>query len=153
MKIFRLALVLSVILLYSCEKEKDPTKSEILAQKPWKLTSSTINPPLNIPEIGIISDYYAFLPPCKKDDIWVFKTNGSFTFEEGDTKCDELSPTVYDMGNWTLNSDETVLSLTSLNSGMSEYDIVELTSSVMKLRFQLVDTLSNVYTVNESYGH
>ncbi len=112
-----------------------------------------IDPPINIPDLGIISDFYAVLPDYKRDDIWVFKTNGNYTIEEGATKFDQTSPSILDMGTWTFNSDETVLSTNSDVTGMSEYNLIELTTSIMKLRYQLIDTLENLYTVNESYGH
>jgi hypothetical protein len=144
---------LLVTVIVACEKDKDLTKTEIIAQKPWKLTSSAINPAYDFPDFGLISDFYALLPDYKRDDIWVFKTNGNYTFEEGATKYDQTSPTIIDMGTWTFNSDETVLTTSSNNSGMSEYDLLELTTSLMRLRYQVIDTLDNIYTVNESYRH
>jgi hypothetical protein len=148
-----LILVLLTTIIFSCEKEKDLTKTEIITQKPWKLTAKTINPAIDYPGIGIISDFFALYNDCSKDDIWVFKSTGSYTMEEGATKCNTTDPTVWDMGTWTFNSDETVLTTASNIYGLSEYDIVELTTAALKLRYQLIDTLDNIYTVNESYGH
>ena len=148
-----LILILLITIAISCEKEKDLSKTEILTQKPWKLTSWTVSPPLDYPDIGLISDFFALYSDCAKDDIWVLKSTGSYTWEEGETKCNVSDPAVYDMGTWTFNSDETVLTTSSNLSGLNSYDIVELTTSAMKLRYQRIDTLDNIYTFNEGYGH
>ncbi len=148
-----LALVLLTTLVFSCEKEKDLTKTDIITQKPWKLTAHTISPPFEYPGFGVISDFFALYYDCSRDDIWVFKSNGSYTMEEGATKCNPTDPTVWDMGTWTFNSDETVLTTSSNISGLSEYDIVELNTAALKLQYQLVDSLGTVYTVKQHYGH
>ncbi len=145
---------LLAIMAISCEKEKDLTKTEIITRKPWLLTAKTITPPIDYPGIGIISDFFALYDQCSKDDIWVFKSAGSYTMEEGATKCNPADPTVWDMGTWAFNSDETVLTISSsVYQGLSEYTIDELTTAAMKLSYQLIDSLDNIYTVNESYGH
>ncbi|MBN2273289.1 MAG: hypothetical protein JXK95_03065 [Bacteroidales bacterium] len=152
-KINALLLVfLFILLLPACEKDKDLTRTEIITQKPWILTASTVNPALET-DYGLISDFFAIYPDCLRDDIWVFKTTGSFTKEEGVSRCNQSDPTVWDVGTWSFSSDETVLITSSDIYGISEYEIVELTTAVMKLRYEAYDTLNNIYSFNESYGH
>lgn len=148
-----LFLILLTTLTFSCKKEKDLTKTEIITQKPWKITAHTISPPIDYPGFGVISDFYALYYDCMKDDIWVFKPAGTYTMEEGATKCSPTDPTVWDMGTWSFNSDETVLTTSSSITGLSEYDLIKLTTSVMELQYQLIDSVGNIYTVNQHYAH
>ena len=98
------------------------------------MTALTINPAVNS-----MTDFYAFLPACTKDDLTKFNSDGTVNFDEGATKCDSGDPqTTY--GTWSFNSDQTVLSVTS--EGLTEaYTISELTETVLKFSYTMVDDL------------
>ena len=145
-------LALTLVLIFACKKDEELTKTDLLCAQPWILTSSTFSPPYPIEGIGAIADYYAYLSPCRKDDIWSFKKNGDYTREDGVSKCNATDPTVYDFGTWIFNSDETVL---TTNNGyyFTEYSILELNKQALQVRTMIIDTLDNIYNWTESYAH
>lgn len=154
MRTCRSLIILSAfIIIISCVKDKDLTKTEMLTQKAWLMKSGSVNPPLNNGNV-IISDIFNSLPDCSKDDLLIFKSNGSYTQEEGKTKCKPTDPAVYDMGNWSLNYDETVLTMVSTYYDYArECQILKLNSSELSIQYQLYDTLGTAYTFTESYRH
>lgn len=141
-----------LVSFYSCKKDDDPTNTELLCSQPWMLSASTFDPPFHITDFGAITDYYAILAPCRKDDIWSFKTNGDYTIEDGASKCNPLDPTVLEFGSWVFNTDETVIT-TSTTYYYTEYTILELSSQTLQVRSTLIDTLDNVYYWTETYNH
>lgn len=155
MKKFVIFLTIAIIIsLFSCKKDEDLSKTELLSRAPWILTASTFNPGILFEGYGLITDYFAILSDCRKDDLWDFSENGNYTLEDGETKCDPLDPSIFDYGTWAFNSDETVVILTSnVYNGSTEYNILELTEQTFKVSSMLVDTLSNVYTWTETYTH
>jgi hypothetical protein len=119
----------------SCSKDEDEkTNKDLLVGKDWKMTALTINPAVNS-----MTDFYAFLPACTKDDLTKFNSDGTVNFDEGASKCDSGDPqTTY--GTWSFNADQTVLSVTA--DGLTEaYTISELTETSLKFSYTMVDDL------------
>jgi hypothetical protein len=154
MKTFRnLIILIFFLIINSCEKDKDLTKSEMLTQKAWLMKSGSVNPPINNGN-AIISDIFNSLPDCSQDDLLIFKSNGSYTQEEGKTKCEPTDLTVYDMGSWSFNYDETLLTIVSTYYGyIRECQILKLSSTELSIQYQLYDTLGTAYTFIEAYRH
>ncbi len=76
--------------------------------------------------------------------------NGTYTFEEGASKCDPSDPQVWDSGTWVFNSDQTIIVMTSSTYGSINAEIVELTSS--KLLVSHDETVDNIkYTITDTY--
>jgi len=121
----------------------------MLTGKSWKLTAVTVSPAMTI--LGVsITDWYAQLDACEQDNITYFKTGGTYTIEEGATKCDSSDPQVYDTGTWTFNSDETILVLTSTGGTPESCNITSISSSSIKITYQ--ETYSSVkYTFTVTY--
>jgi PKD repeat protein len=112
---------------------KTLTKKEVIAAGPWKITG------LKQFDGTTTTDVYFQMDDCGKDDIFSFKTNGTWTNEEGATKCDSNDPTIIGSGSWTLSSDETVFSVDG-----EEWKFVNpLTNNAMKISFDGVDDLGN----------
>ena len=113
----------------SCRKEN---AAQMLAgkksQKTWSLKSATISPAINI-NGALVTDYFAQLDPCERDDLFIFKTSGKFSYEEGSTKCNSSDPQVQETGTWTLSNNDTILSLRDDSGNSIEYNITLLTSS------------------------
>jgi len=119
----------------SCSKDEDEkTNKDLLVGKNWKMTVLTINP-----AVFGVTDFYAVLDACTKDDLTKFNSDGTVNFDEGASKCDSGDPqTTY--GTWSFNADQTVLSVTS--EGLTEaYTISELTDTVLKFSYTMVDDL------------
>ncbi len=148
-KINLLLIVSLFIATLSCKKDEEPTKKELLCGKNWILTAETVSPAINFNGI-LITDLYSQLDDCTKDDISIFNTNGTYTFEEGATKCDVNDPQVWDSGTWVFNSDETILVLTSPGNGTVNAEIIELTSS--KIVVSQESTIEGIkYTITDTY--
>jgi hypothetical protein len=126
-------MALAVILILSSSCKKDDKKEELLMGS-WIYTGITINPGLPNPNGGSpITDFFFQLTPCERDNFITLKTNGNYQVEEGATKCDESAPAIVESGKWTLNAEETVISVTPVNDTPYEFQVVELTKNNMKL--------------------
>ncbi|MEM9052167.1 MAG: hypothetical protein AAGC47_08970 [Bacteroidota bacterium] len=130
----------------SCEVE--PSRSELLTSKTWVTTGLTVNPALAIgqngnPETNLIP----FIQACDLDNFENYNTNGSYTVEEGATKCDPNAPTIIDSGDWLWNSDETKL-ITESNDGSSlEFTIVSISSTELVREFvEVSDGVTYTFT-------
>jgi hypothetical protein len=134
---------------FSCKKDDAPSKKDLISGKNWMLISETVSPAINFNGI-LITDLYAQLDDCTKDDISKFNANGTYTFEEGATKCDVNDPQVFDSGTWVFNSDQTILVLTSPSNGTINAEIIELTSSkIVTSQQSTIDGIN--YTVTDTY--
>lgn len=154
-KITLLFIIASIVSLGACKKDEDntsatpKTKSELLTAKPWKLSALTVSPAYNVGGT-MITDFYAQMQACDKDDIYSFKSDKTFTQEEGATKCDPNDPQVSDAGTWTFSSDEKQLVQTSSGSTESS-TIVDLTDSKMILSSTEVENgITYTYTATFS---
>src|SRR5687768_14488214 len=145
--------VAASVSLSSCGNDDDEvvkSKTELLTSSGWKTTALTINPGFDFNGDGVNeTDLMAGQDACNTDDITVYKTDKTYTEEEGATKCDPTDQQVYGNGTWTFNGDETVLSTTAAGSGntATNYTITELTESTLKLTTIFTDSASTNYTV------
>lgn len=62
---------------------------------------------------------------CVKDDIYQFKTDGTYILDNGATKCYPDEPQIVDQGTWAFNVDETII---NFDNG-DEWNIEQLTST------------------------
>lgn len=106
--LFLLALTL---ILSSCKKQGISAK-ELLSSYSWKYTSGNVN---GIEQI---------LMDCEKDNYLTFNSDGTFTSNKVEIKCDP-DETNY-TNTWTLSGDEKTLTLTGLGSSLLEIDISKL---------------------------
>ena len=159
MKYIKSYIIVSLFLIFfvTCKKDEDLSKTELLTMKPWILKSVNVSPAIEIQGQGSfieIIDYLYY--PCEQDDLYIFKTNSIYSIEEGDSKCDPSSLVTLDMGNWSLNYNETTLTLVSnYYSYIIEKQLIELNKTEMNLQYQsYFDTLqTTLYTLNEIYSH
>lgn len=107
-----MSVLASLCLVLSCSKKDDPVASSdvLINSKGWKITSQTVSP-----QIQGTSDYFSLTPDCVKDDILKFQSNGTYTEDEGATKCDASDPQTVDQGTWALSSDKKSLTITTDN--------------------------------------
>lgn len=118
-------------LISSCKKDDDntstpstgggstaATKTEMLTAKNWKITAGTLGG----------QDIFSSSDECDKDDLHIFKTDGTYVNDEGATKCDPTDDQIIVTSTWKLIDNETKI----------EFDgetgtIKELTSTKMVL--------------------
>jgi hypothetical protein len=124
------------IIALSCSKDESVSKKELLTGKNWILTAETVNPGIDFGGGIIITDLFSQYDVCYKDNISNFTTTGTYTFEEGPTKCDSNDPQVFDAGTWTFNSDETILVVTSTTNGVTNLTISELSASKLVVTYE-----------------
>jgi hypothetical protein len=95
--------------LSNCSKDDDAAGklSEIITGKNWKVTAMTVNPAL----FGV-SDWYAAMEECEKDNFMTFYSDGTTITDEGATICDTGDPQQV-TDHWTLSADEKTLTLIS----------------------------------------
>lgn len=122
------AIVASFALLFlfsisACSKDEtpsNPTNKDLISRN-WKVTAltGTFAP---LPAI----DLYAQMDACEKDDILKISSNGTYTLDEGATKCVSTDPQIIESGSWSFSNNETKLIL-----GTETFDIVSLTTTTM----------------------
>jgi hypothetical protein len=137
-KIYLLGIVLAMFVLGNCKKDSNPSKTEMLTGKSWMVTAWTVDPayPING---TTVTNWYAQMDACEKDDIVNFKSGGTYTIEEGATKCYDGDPQVYETGTWTFNSDETIIVMTPNGDTPVSCTIVSLSSNTLKISYQETD--------------
>lgn len=133
------------------KKEEPPTKTEMLTGNNWVRTRIEIEPAIDFDGNGTqennLTPYFA---PCDLDDFMNLKTDKTYIYEEGPSKCDPNDPQVIETGTWTLNSDNTRLVLTAGNGGTTDYIIKALSNSSLVTDEQA--TIQGVnYTITTTY--
>lgn len=110
-------------LLTNCKKDatSDPepepvplTNTQKLTGKNFKLVAMTINPGINTGTVTI-TDWYSQMDACEKDDLITFNSNGTYTQDEGVSKCNAADPQTT-TGTWVWNSTETIITMTETGS-------------------------------------
>jgi len=122
-KLFALFLAIAVV-FGACKKEE--TKTQKLCGKYWISTAITISPPIIVNGTPI-TDFFSQLDQCWKDDLQKFDENGTYTFDEGASKCSVNDPQTV-LGTWSFNSGETIATV-SWGGATRSYTILELSSS------------------------
>jgi hypothetical protein len=126
MRLSYLSIALMAVLTFSACKKDDPappTKTELISRN-WKITAMTGTfPPLPT------ADLYAQLQACEKDNILKMSSNGTYTLDEGATKCAPTDPQIVETGSWSFSNNETKITV------MSEtFDIVSLSATTLVLK-------------------
>lgn len=116
LKTFALLSFVLLVTISACKKDEEDTATpktatEYLTAGFWKTTSITINPGVNFGGT-VITDFYAQMLPCSKDDITRFNANGTITDDEGATKCDVNDPQTTTDGTWVLSADNSSITIT-----------------------------------------
>ena len=144
-------LLLLITVTISCgkdsESEQVKTKTELLTAGTWKLIAATINPAYDYYGDGSpTTNIFSILKDCERDDFEVYKTDGTFEYNEGPTKCDPSSPQVFSLP-WHFADNETTLFVDTV-----ECIILELTANTLKLRYSFEDS-GVTYTEEDTYQH
>lgn len=135
----------------SCKKDKNEvppkTKTELITTGSWKIISFVTNPAKDMDGDGDVeTNGFEFMPPCLKDNIISFKTNGQVEINNGLLKCSASDPQVHSF-NWSLTDNDTKIIL----DGVSNL-LVSVTSVILVTRKVYV---SGGVTYNEdtAFGH
>ena len=107
----------------------------ILSSAKWQLVSDTAV--RNVPGGGTQTvDVFAGLAPCVTDNYLLFNSDGTFTTDEGATKCNSSDPQTKLTGIWLLSSSDVVLQMPDPVSGLVVTgNIVQLDDNTLKFQF------------------
>ena len=135
-----LALACGVASCGSKDKENPTpkTKAEMLAAHDWILSGLVVTYTNPITQKKETVDAFApggnvFIEDCEKDDYLHFINSGTtktYALNENTNVC---SPPGNDKGTWSMNADQTKLTITPDGETAEEADIKELTDSSLKL--------------------
>ncbi|AEE52898.1 DUF5004 domain-containing protein [Haliscomenobacter hydrossis] len=133
----RLASVMAILSIAlastSCElfekdddKDDDNVKNKIVGT--WQLKSLTSDPAIDW--FGTpVTNVFAQLPACVKDDLVIIQSNNTYLEDEGTSKCQPSAPQTVS-GTWALNPAQNVISVSRdgdteswnlLNLGKTEF--------------------------------
>jgi hypothetical protein len=130
--LFGIALIATFAFFTSCSKDKTTTNTETNTQKlvgkNWFMSAAIINPGFPDGMGGTITDFYALMDDCEKDDFTNYNANGTYILDEGLSICDTTSAQTTP-GTWKFTNNETKL----LVDDSTSLGIVQLETSMMKL--------------------
>jgi len=146
--LFGIALIATFAFFTSCSKDKttttttSETNTQKLVGKNWFLSAATINPGFPDGMGGTITDFYALMDDCEKDDFTNYNANGTYISDEGLSICDTTSAQTTP-GTWKFTDNETKL----LMDDSTSLGIVQLEASIMKLKLtQVIDSTEQTMT-------
>ncbi len=148
-------LALLSFVMVSCgdddEDEPAPTRSQLITSQSWSVVSLNVEPAIDLDGNGTQeNNLIPFLQACDLDDFLKLNANGTFTNEEGASKCDPNDPQVIQSGVWIWNSDETRVVLTA-GGQSTEYVVTALSSTALTTTETFV--IQNVtYTFTTTYN-
>lgn len=149
-KLFFLSLIV-ISFASSCKKDEDPTRTELLTNKPWKITAQVVNPGIDFGNGTVITNIYDLISDCDKDNTNKFNTDKTMLYDAGALKCSANEPQSVVSGTWSLNSDETIISITE-DGDTFNATILELNDNTFKISFS--EVLDNInYTTTTTYTH
>lgn len=137
MKYFFLFL-LSAASLGACKKDPNnqPSQTALLTSKKWRLTAQTSTYKARGGGITAdnITDVYAGIPACEKDNYDEYYADNTTVIDEGVTKCVASSPQRRS-SSWAFNTDQTKILFTPGATYNNNYiDIIELSATTLHLR-------------------
>jgi hypothetical protein len=114
--------------LSACCKEEEapaPTRFELIAGKDWRLIRLTSH---NERTRRDTIDIFAQMPPCERDNIFLFRADGSYLNTEGAIPC---SPPGTRTGTWSLNAEQATITIYVPTYAPLGIDIASLNSDEM----------------------
>lgn len=140
-----IALIVTFAFFTSCSKDSSTTtesNTQKLVGKNWFMSAAVINPGFPDGMGGTITDFYALMDDCEKDDFTNYNANGTYILNEGLTICDTTSAQTTP-GTWKFTNNETKL----LIDDSTSLGIVQLEANIMKLKMtEVIDSAEQTIT-------
>ena len=119
-----------LVVMTSCKKDEvTMSDQDYLTAGNWKVTGMKINPGIEVPGFGTVTDFYQYVEECSKDDLIKFNVGGVLVEDEGATKCDANDPQTTSDGTWTLVG--TTLTINYPDEDPEAATLVSINSSTM----------------------
>ena len=132
--------------------EIEATITDLLTANDWMVVGLNIEPAIDIDNNGTEeNNLIPFIPACTLDDFFDFNTDGSYTIEEGASKCDPNDPDIIETGNWSWNSDNTNLIFEPNGGTTRDAEVISISATEIILEFP--SDLDNVtYTETQTWN-
>ncbi len=132
----------------SCKKTTTEYQKKVglITNQSWILISIRENT-----NNGSWIDRFSSLPLCQKDNRLFFRSDYTFNWDEGQTKCNNSDPQTFYYGNWSLSSNEENL-ITTFSGVSSETQIYLLDNSNL-ITIKRGMTGLDSFTVESKYVH
>ena len=109
------------------------TKTELIGRNSWKVLKVKVGTTESTPTAW------------QADDIYSCEINGAYTVDHGATKCDPGQDQTV-VGKWAFSTDETKVKLLINGTSVQEKEILELTSTPMRLKYFSVNDIEETYS-------
>lgn len=132
-----------------CEKagpEAAPAKSrtDLLTDKDWKLAAETVSPAYRTEEGELITDVFAYMPECDRDDLMHFERANTCALREGASQC-ASGPAEF-AGTWAFEADDTILRTSLQTLGASSFNVLRLSETTLQLKgIRTIDGVDYTY--------
>ncbi|CAN5497832.1 hypothetical protein BH11BAC2_BH11BAC2_12770 [soil metagenome] len=130
----------------ACQKDAQKSIKDKLEEGDWSIISSKVAPGF-FNGTDTITDLYAIMDDCEKDNILRFFENNIVSIDEGATKCDSLDPQGIN-GTWAFIEDNTKIVYDA-----DTFNLIEVTSDKLTFSFSNYDDSTTVRTVTNIYNN
>jgi hypothetical protein len=131
-------LLLLAAALGSCKKDNETTpatasKADMLAAKSWRVSAASSTYTIN--GVPLVTNEYASMTACEKDDFTKFNANKTATFDQGASKCDPSDPQSRS-GTWELTANDAKLNIYDPGQGSIAipFDIISMSATTLQVR-------------------
>lgn len=96
----------------------DSSRTQMLTGKSWLIASVNIDPGVYL-DNQLVTNLTPYYGACLLDNTFTYKTDFTYVFDEGPTKCDPNDPQIDEAGTWAWSNGETQLTHTSQGESYS----------------------------------
>lgn len=145
--LFAMTLVTIFVLFTACSKEKTTetpsvSKTQYLINKNWYLVELNQYPGISDGKGGMITDIFATIKDCDKDNFYNYQTDGTLVDDQGLINCNNIPQKTNSA--WRLENNETTL----VTGDISKFEIISLDENNFKLKYVLIDKNGVVLQTN-----
>lgn len=120
--------------------------TDLLTANDWMVVGFNIEPAIDIDGTEV-NNLIPFIQACDLDDFFDFNTDGSYTIEEGASKCDPNDPSVVESGDWLWNSDNTRIIFEPNGGASREAEVISISSTEVVVEITIVsDNVTYTHT-------
>ena len=146
--------ILAIAVIAGCKKDDNssPTKTQLLTTGNWIVIANQVNPAIDANGDGVLeNDIFAVSPQCYRDNITTFKTDGTYTIDEGATKCNASDPQIEESSYWKFSDNETKMLVGDPGSEQT-FQVLELSGTVLTVR-TVIESGSVTLTETLTFAH
>ena len=122
------------------EKNNTASKTDLLTDGRWQMTAYTLSPPFDINYDGTPdADGLAAMEPCVRDNLFIFKKDGTLEIDEGPTKCLSSDPQTKETTTWAFVNNETEIIIDG-----DRTTIEELTRTRFRVKVPVASSMGDI---------